>query len=146
MPDLASDFCAILLVDPTGLIVADNAAARQWWRAGELVGRPFVSLFAFEVVSRDPDFLAAQWDGLLASGLGRPARLAAQPGDSSATCDVLVQLEEVSGGPGGYFATVRPAAAGRATAREAAEEGEAGSGMRLLTEQGGAGFFDLELK
>jgi PAS domain S-box-containing protein len=139
--DPASDFCAVLLLDPAGQIIAGNAAARQWWRAEDLAGRPFVSLFAFEVVSRDPDFLRAQWDGLLASALGRSTRLAAQPCDGSAAGDVLVQVEEMASPPGGYFATVR-----REAVREAAVAGEAGAGLRLLTEQGGAGFFDLELK
>ena len=74
--DLGPDFCAVLLLDPAGRITAANVSARLLWQTGgsELLGEAFVSLFEFDVVSRDADFLNAQWDAVLGSALDRQDR------------------------------------------------------------------------
>ena len=73
--------CAVLVLDVAGKITAANATARTLWQTGEneLVGEPFAGLFAFEIVSSDPEFLEAQWEGLLITALDKDAALSAQP-------------------------------------------------------------------
>ena len=61
-----------------GGAIAVQLAAQAPDAAG-LIGQLFASLFAFEIVSSDPDFLDAQWDALIASALNRDATLSAQP-------------------------------------------------------------------
>ena len=58
---------AVLLLDAAGRITAANTTARALWQTGEseLLGEPFAALFAFEIVSTDPEFLEAQWEALL---------------------------------------------------------------------------------
>src|SRR2546427_9976665 len=71
--DASADFCAVVVLDAHGRITAANGSARQLWQTGEaeLVGEAFASLFVFEGVSTDPEFLEAQWAGVLASALDR---------------------------------------------------------------------------
>ncbi len=135
--------CAVLVLDSSGRITASNATARELWRAraGGLNGADFVTLFEFEVTSSDPEFLAAQWDGLLVSALHKPASLALQPG-AGPTREMRVLLEPLGGDRDGYIATVQfpviaPAASGPTAATSA--------GYGLLADQGAAGFFDLNL-
>ena len=139
--DLGLDFCAVLLLDPAGRITAANVSARLLWQTGgsELLGEAFVSLFEFDVVSRDADFLNAQWDAVLGSALDRQTVLTAQPREAPPR-EVHVRIEMLMGAPAaGYVATVQPpprlapAAAAHTTA-----------GLSLLAEKGAVGFFDLD--
>ena len=59
-----ADAVAVLALDATGRITLANATARQLWQAGEteLIGEAFPNLFFFEVTSREPDWLEAQWE------------------------------------------------------------------------------------
>ena len=138
---------AVLLLDEGGRVSAANEAARALWHfaEGDVPGVAFAALFAFEVVSSDPEMLAVQWDALLASALGRTLTLSAQPrGDEApAARDVRVRLEKISspGVPGGYLATAEPPAPRVA----AAGDDDLAAGFRLLAEGGAAGFFDLNL-
>ncbi len=133
---------AVLLLDAAGRVTAVNTAARALWRAGgtALVGEPFATLFAFEIVSRDPDFLEAQWEALLISTLDRSATLSAQPREG-APAEVGVQLEKILGPVPGYLAVIQP------PAPPAAPSGgdDPAAGYALLAEKGAAGFFDLQL-
>ena len=77
--DPGADFCAVAILDERGRIASANASARQLWQTGdkELIGEAFVSLFVFEIVSTDPEFLEAQWEVVLASALDRVMPLTA---------------------------------------------------------------------
>ena len=136
----------MLVLDAGGRITAAGASARKLWQTGEneLVGEAFASLFAFEIVSNDPEFLEAQWDVLLASAQERETRLMAQPREG-APREVVVRLEKLVAAATGYIATVVPPPV-RATAPTHMGGDETVEGYRILAEKGGAGFFDLNLK
>lgn len=138
---MGADFCAVLMLDGDGRILSANATAARLWQAGnELPGEPFASLFAFEVVSNDPEFIQAQWEGLLV-GLGRDAVLTAQPREG-ALRDVRVRLEKMDGGAPVYVATVRPAGM---VASGGAAEADHAARFQLLSTEAALGFFDLNL-
>ncbi|MSU65829.1 MAG: response regulator [Opitutus sp.] len=143
-PDSAG-VCAVLLLDATGQIVATNASATRLWRTGvdSLVGEPFATLFAFEVVSSEPEFIQAQWDGLLVTALDRPAALSIQPREGEPR-EMQVCLEKSTGPGAGYIATVRSTPL--AATVTAADGDDATSALAILLEQGPAGVFDLNLK
>ncbi len=105
----AADFCAVFVLGADGRIAAANPSAHALWqtRAAEMIGEAFVSLFAFEVFSADPDFLEAQWEAVLAGALERPIDLVAQPREG-APRTVRVRIEQATGSAGGpYLAIVR---------------------------------------
>ena len=135
----------MLLLDAAGRVVASNASARDFWPARPLVGEAFASLFAFEILSTDPDFLEAQWEVLLASTLNRTTPLTLQPDTGGRPRERCVRLEPVNGGPAGYLATLQPPAPTSA-ALPSPDPDDATSAVRLLSEQGTVGFFDLNLK
>lgn len=133
----------MLVLDAAGKITAANASARALWQTGadELVGEAFAGLFAFDVVSSDPEFLEAQWEGLVMTALDKDSTLSAQPREG-APRDVRVRLEKVLGAPAGYIASVQaplPAAAGPAAGDDRA------AAFQLLADKGAAGLFDLQL-
>jgi two-component system, cell cycle sensor histidine kinase and response regulator CckA len=139
---LGTDFCAILILDGDGRITSANTTACQLWQIGEIEfpGEPFASLFAFEVVSSDPEFIQAQWDVLLA-GLGRDTLLTAQPREG-ALREVRVRIEKLAGTVA-YVATVQRPVGTDSSAT--GEQAEIAARFRLLTESGAIGFFDLNL-
>ncbi len=144
----AGDFCAVLQLDAAGRVTGANAAARTLWQSGadSLAGEAFSALFAFEVVSSDPEFLEAQWEVLLASTLDRDTVLSARPRDG-APREVRVRLEPALGGGPGYLATVRPPAKRGGGSNPPIPAGDdLVGGLRLLADRGAAGFFDLNLK
>ncbi|HWL14052.1 MAG TPA: ATP-binding protein [Opitutus sp.] len=129
----------MLLLDAAGRITSASRAARTLWHTGdrELVGEPFSSLFAFDVVSQEPDWLEAQWDVILGATLDRTATLTAQP-RAGAACEVRLQLERLTSEA--YLATVQP------PARVApAPRGDESAALELLLRHAPAGFFDLDL-
>ncbi|HXB01691.1 MAG TPA: ATP-binding protein [Opitutaceae bacterium] len=136
---------AILTLDAAGRITLASAMARQLWQAGEteLVGEAFPNLFFFEVTSREPDWLEAQWEVLLAAALEKSVALTAQPHES-AHREVTVRLEKISGGTPAYLAHVMPADA-PAPASAAALPTEL-AGLAVLAERSSLGFFDLNFK
>ena len=133
----------MLVLDATGRITAANASARALWQtaAGELVGEAFAGLFAFEIVSSDPEFLEVQWEGIVITALDQEVTLSAQPREG-APRDVRVRLEKTLGPTLGYIATVQSPRA--ATAAPGAGDDRA-TAFQLLADQGAAGFFDLNL-
>ena len=138
---LGGEFCAVLVLAANGRVLAANSTARQLWQTGEseLIGDPFASLFSFEVVSNDPEFIQAQWEVLLA-GLGHHTLLTAQPREG-APREVRVRIEQQIGGSAAYIATVQP---GPAPGEAAADISSAlATRLRLLEEGGAIGFFDL---
>jgi PAS domain S-box-containing protein len=136
---------AVLTLDAAGRITLASAAARQLWQAGEteLVGEAFPNLFFFEVTSREPDWLEAQWEVLLAAALGKAVPLTAQPHES-AHREVTVRLEKIPGAAPAYLAQVMPAAA-TSPASAAALPNEL-AGLAVLAERSSLGFFDLNFK
>ena len=107
---LNGDWCAVLVLNPTGHVTAANGTARDLWPEPAIVGRAFASLFVFEVTSTDPEFLEAQWEAVLASTRDRVASLVAQRDAATAAQAVRVRLEQNLGAEG-YIATIRPPAA-----------------------------------
>jgi two-component system cell cycle sensor histidine kinase/response regulator CckA len=140
---LGADFCAVLNLDSQGRVIAANATAAVLWQIGdtELIGESFASLFAFEVVSNDPEFIQAQWE-VLRAGLGQEAQFSAQPREGPAR-DVRVRLEKQIGVNPGYVATIHPPA-GTAPAHGEGKSDQAAS-LRLLMESGPIGYFDLKI-
>lgn len=133
---------AVLVLNAAGCVTAANTSARALWQAGEteLLGEPFATLFAFEIVSPDPEFLEAQWEALLISALDRSATLSAQPREG-APREVCVRLEKILGPVPGYLAAIQPPAPPAA----APDGDDTAAGFALLAEKGAAGFFDLQL-
>ena len=136
--------CAVLVLDGAGKITAANASARKLWQTGanELVGEAFAGLFAFEIVSNDPEFLEAQWEGLVITAVDKEATLSAQPREG-APREVRVRLEKILGAPAGYIATVQPPLA--AVAATLAAGDDRATAFQLLADKGAAGFFDLQI-
>ncbi len=131
---------------------AASAGACQLWQAKstELAGDLFPNLFAFEVTSKDADWVQSQWDVLLAAAQTRPITLKLQPKEAAAF-DAEVKLEKVMDDPACYFAHVaRPAPAAAATPPPAGSSvpplpQPAGQPtmLDLLHARGPVGFFDL---
>ena len=133
--------CAVVLLDEAGRVTAANASASALWRTGpgELIGAHFASLIQFDVVSNEPDWLASNWEIILATALDQSARLTLQPRTGTPR-DMLVRLEKNLGPQPGYLATALPLSGPAAPAA-----GDDAS-FRLLAEKGVAGFFDLNLQ
>jgi two-component system cell cycle sensor histidine kinase/response regulator CckA len=129
---------AVLLLDLAGQITFAGRQASQLWNipVNEFIGQSFSTLFAFDVVSNDPDWLAAQWDVISAATLDRATTLTAQPKNGEPR-DVFVRLEKHA--DAGYIATVQPPIA-------AVGNIDHGTGLKLLADSSAAGFFDLNLK
>ncbi|HEY1107977.1 MAG TPA: PAS domain-containing protein, partial [Opitutaceae bacterium] len=142
-----ADFCAVLILDAQGRIAAANTSARTLWQAAEneLVGEHLASLFVFEIVSSDPDFLEAQWEVLVASALDRETPLSAQPREG-APYPVRLRLESSLGGASGYIATIRPPATVIAASSAGVAGDDLAASLRVLADKGSVGFFDLQLK
>jgi two-component system cell cycle sensor histidine kinase/response regulator CckA len=137
---------AVLTLDASGRITLANATARQLWQAGEteLIGEAFPHLFFFEVTSREPDWIEAQWEVLLAAALDQTVTLTAQPHES-AHREVTVRLEKIPGTAApAYFAHVMPADA-PAPAQAASVPDEL-AGLAVLAGRSSLGFFDLNFK
>ena len=137
---------ALLTLDANGRITLASTTARQLWQAGEteLVGEAFPNLFFFEVTSREPDWIEAQWEVLLAAALDQTVTLTAQPHES-AHREVTVRLEKIPGATAPtYLAHVTPANA-PASAQAGVLPDEL-AGLAVLAEKSSLGFFDLNFK
>lgn len=139
----------MLVLDAQGRIELANAAAATLWqaRATELTGDFLPNLFVFEVTSRDPDLVQAQWEVVQAAALAQPVTLRLQPKEAAAF-DAIVRLEQASADPVRYFATVtRPAPPPAALAPASAGSGHAAptgdNFLALLADRSALGFFDL---
>lgn len=147
-PAGAREIRAVLVLNSAGRVTAASASALVFWPEEEtpLLGEPFAALFTFEVVSRDPDFLSAQWEALLANATDTGTVLTVASRDGLAR-EVRVQLETQAGGIGGYVATVEAASPrpGGGPAETGAPR-TADDHFPLLGAHGGIGFFDLNFK
>jgi two-component system, cell cycle sensor histidine kinase and response regulator CckA len=135
---------ALFTLDGQGAIVSTNPSAEEFWQfeAHHLVGAPFASLFLFELGLASPDRFHLQWDLMLTAALYCGATFSARLPDAP-PCEVQVRIEE-NRGTGGYFAVVEDLG----TARQFEEPPVPGadSGLTLLADLGGVGFFDLNFK
>jgi two-component system cell cycle sensor histidine kinase/response regulator CckA len=137
---------AVLVLDANGRITLASAVARQLWQAGEteLIGEAFPNLFFFEVTSREPDWIEAQWEVLLAAALGQTVTLTAQPHES-AHREVTVRIEKIAGAAAPtYLAHAIPVDAPAPTGAATLPDGQ--TGLALLAEKSSLGFFDLNFK
>ncbi len=147
---------ALLVLDAGGTVRSANEAAGLLWQTkpADLIGQLVVSLFAFEVTSSDPGWRESQWEVLVATSLGRPLALEAQPFEPVAPVDVRIELQTAHGTDTAYFARIQTAAdsppavplstpaqtSGAPSAPSAEPDGAA-----LLATSGPLGFFDLDL-
>jgi PAS domain S-box-containing protein len=141
----SSEAVAVLTLDANGRITLANATARQLWQAGEteLIGEAFPNLFFFEITSREPDWIEAQWEVLLAATLNQTVTLTAQPHES-ARREVTVRIEKIPGTvEAAYFAHVL--ATGAPSPAQTALPDEL-AGLAMLVERSSLGFFDLNFK
>ena len=132
----------MLILDAQGRIeLASPAAGALWQTAPEsLSGAPFVTLFALEVTSLDPDFQQAQWEALRSSALVRPTTLQAIPKNAE-PFEVVVQLELAAGEFAQIFAQVHRAPP--ATEPPASGLAPTPGFLEVLNDRGPLGFFDL---
>lgn len=140
---------AVFTLDRSGTILSANAGAGNFWQteSTELVGKPFVSLFAFEVTSDDPDMLEAQWDVLCSSAVEQRIPLAIQLVEGGPQTEVRVELESAAGSETAWFArVVRASKSGGSETSPAtplnAQETEPDIWAKLAHGDA-AGFFDL---
>ena len=95
----------------------------------------------FDLVSDEADWLASQWEVLLANTLDKSASLTALPREG-APRDVIVRIEKLSGAAVQYVVTVQPPP----RAGVVSASSSAAAALDLLSEKGVAGIFDLHLK
>ncbi len=146
---------ALLVLDTAGVVRSANDAAGRLWQtaAADLVGQLVVSLFAFEVTSADPDWRESQWEVLIATSLGRPLKLQAQPFEPVPAVDVRIELQAAQGSDAAFFARVEPVRAETAPTSEAPAPAAVlppsvtptSDGPSLLVARGPLGFFDLDI-
>ncbi|MFA5264099.1 MAG: PAS domain-containing protein [Opitutaceae bacterium] len=150
---------AVLIADSQGILLGANSAALKLLRAdaGALIGRSAASLFEFDVVSNEPDILAAQWDALRENASTSAAEMMLKPQDESAVSPVRVRIESVAGGAREqFFIHLGPLdKAGGSRTGDGFTEGNSRADQApdlearrwlALVNQGGAGFFDLDFK
>jgi PAS domain S-box-containing protein len=136
---------AVLVLDAHGRIELASPGAGRLWQAKptELAGDFLPNLFAFDITSRDADWLQAQWEVLLAAALPQSIVLKLQPKEA-ATFDALVRLERASTEPARYFAFIsRPAPAAAPAEAPGAATPEEASLIAALSDRSPLGFFDL---
>ncbi|MBI3885148.1 MAG: PAS domain-containing protein [Opitutae bacterium] len=138
-----SSGAAVLVLDAGGRVELANQAACALWQAAELelVGDSLPNLFIFDVTSREPDWLQAQWEVLLAAAETQPLALQLQPKESAAF-EVQLRLEKASQHPARYFAMLGRPAPAVAPAAVAPQDNL----LSLLHERSPLGFFDLNFQ
>ncbi len=143
---------AVLVLDGEGRVQAASAGACHLWQAksAELAGDLFPNLFAFEVTSKDADWVQSQWEVLLAAAQAQSITLKLQPKEAAAF-DAEVKLEKVMDEPACFLAHVgqpatvaaaQPAPAGMSVPPTPQAAGQP-TMLDLLHARGPVGFFDL---
>lgn len=163
-PQSSGSGVGTLMLDSSGVVLGAGINAEMLWNApaGGLSGKTFSSLFEFEILCRDPDVLAAQWEALREAAKKGPLALQARPFEQVRPVPVSVTLEESADGKGGFLAKVSLSAAPASTApaRRPAQptpparrevptnrtEASSGFPWELLLENGATGFFDLDFR
>jgi two-component system, cell cycle sensor histidine kinase and response regulator CckA len=148
---------ALLVLDASGIVRSANDAAGRLWQTppASLAGQLAVSLFAFEVVSNDPGWRESQWEVLIATALGRPLRLQAQPFEPESPVEVFIELQSAHGPDAAFFARITPrveSAAGTpavvpttpSAPSPAPSVPSPDNAPSLLAARGSLGFFDID--
>ena len=133
----------MLVLAPDGRVELASAAACAIWqaRAAELTGDHFPNLFESDATSREPGWVQAQWDVLVAAAREQPITLKLQPKEA-ASFDVSVRLERSGDEPARYFAFISPPAAAVVPPLSGGTP-TADHFLTQLNERGPIGFFDL---
>jgi two-component system cell cycle sensor histidine kinase/response regulator CckA len=131
------------MLDKSGKVSAANQEAKSLWQTGatELVGEPFPSLFALDIVCDDAEMIEAEWDILLSAMLDKRAILTVQPKEG-APRPMAVRAEKALGA-GGYIVVIEQPLEPGADTQSVDDQGAA---LQLFAEKGAVGFFDLNLK
>jgi len=135
-----------LALSETGQVMGANAAAGNLWtqKPEKLVGRPFVSLFAFEVISDDPDLPEAQWEIIVSTAVDQRLPLTIQSHENAPPITVCVELEAAIGTGFTWIAHLKHGAKTGRTNSPLAPLIKDGSAFSILTQSEAAGFFDLD--
>ena len=156
------------MLDAAGTVRAANEAASRLWQtaAADLIGQPVVALFAFEVTSNDPGWRESQWEVLIATSLGRPLALDAQPFEPVPAIPIRIELETACGPDAAYFARVTKITAPSPVASASSDSTSSASvstpatstsapssfsssstneGPAVLAARGPLGFFDVDV-
>lgn len=149
------------MLNARGHILGANLAAEAFC-PGPLsaqIGQPFVTLFAFEVVSDDPELLDTQWEVLSATATEQRVPLCLRHEPDESPTEVRVELEEADGTDIAWLARLAipprepaaspaPAAAPNTPSPTAATTApsastDAPTAWPQLVQSDAAGFFDL---
>ncbi len=103
-----------------------------------------MSLFAFEVISDDPDLAIAQWEILLTTAVNQRLPLTINRGEDLSPLEVRIELEEAFGGQFPWIAHIRRGAKNVQAPASISMFAKEGGACGLLAESDAIGFFDLD--
>lgn len=110
-PPTADDlaWCAVLVLDSTGKVVASNESARLLWATPDrsLVGAPVGGLLLAEGATVDASSPSLPWKTVSTTALNRWALFVAKP-RSGMLRPVRVRVERAVGGAGSFIAVAMP--------------------------------------
>jgi PAS domain S-box-containing protein len=132
-------------LDNSGSVVGANQQAKLLWQAAdsELIGESFLSLFALDIVTDEPEMMQAQWDVILSAMLDKRTVLKVQPREGAPKA-MAVRAEKAMGPSGGFIVVVE--AADALPERTPSVQNDHGAALQLFAEKGAVGFFDLNKK
>ena len=110
-PTTAELATAVLVLAADGRVEIANAPARELWAgtATPLVHAFLPTLFSFEMTAQEADWIALQWEVVLAAAQAQALELKIQPTEAPAFA-VWLRLEKISDEPARYLALLnRPA-------------------------------------
>jgi PAS domain S-box-containing protein len=136
----------ILLTDKAGLVLEANETAREFFGADGLVGCNAAGLFDFDVVSSDPEMLAAQWDALVAAAsTGNAEVTLSAASEGKEPLPVSVSIEQGLAEKTSLFLTIA-ARKEQGAAAGILPPSDQESQRNLLEQRGPAGFFELNFR
>ncbi len=136
---------AVLVLSADGRVEIANAAARQLWAgmATPLDNAFLPTLFSFEITSQEADWIALQWDVVLAAAQAQALELKLQPTHAPAFA-VWLRLEKISDEPTRYLASIsRPAITAPPLPAVAPPAPVPDNFLAQLNDRSPLGFFDL---
>jgi two-component system cell cycle sensor histidine kinase/response regulator CckA len=135
-----------LALTAAGKIVGANAAALKLWDvdATELVGHPFVSFIAFEIISDDPEIVQAQWEIVLSNARNQSLSLTLQSDENAPPLEVLVEIEQAVGTDFAWIAHILCGPNADQSPPPVSSFTEVGDALSLLARSDAMGFFDLD--
>jgi two-component system cell cycle sensor histidine kinase/response regulator CckA len=135
-----------LALTAAGKIVGANAAALKLWDVDttELVGHPFVSFIAFEIISDDPEIVQAQWEIVLSNARNQSLSLTLQSDENAPPLEVLVEIEQAVGTDFAWIAHILCGPNADQSPPPVSSFTEVGDALSLLARSDAMGFFDLD--